>query len=46
MQLALLVFINWIVIYLVGSAIQLLNNWGQYQKLKQNRERVYFTSKS
>jgi len=29
MQFISLIFIHWIVIYLVDSAIQLLNNWGQ-----------------
>ena len=29
-QLASLIFIHWIVIYPVDSAIQLLSNWGQY----------------
>ena len=28
-QLVSLIFIHWIVIYPVDSAIQLLNNWGQ-----------------
>ena len=32
-QLVFLILIHWIVICLLDSAIQLLNNWGQYINL-------------
>ena len=38
-QLVLLVFIRWIVIYPVDSAIHRSNNWGQeIQQLKENSQ--------